>query len=113
MFTERVTKVRNLDWAANDRTGIHNLVKLNLKRKLREKKKQKEKRDRKSTNSPLLKYLKQRDSHFLDLVLPEKLNNGSGCKGQRYRTDRRKGWKVSKKRQRDSTHSSKVTRVKR
>lgn len=43
MFTERVTKVRNLDWAANDRTGIHNLVKLNLKRKLREKKNKKKK----------------------------------------------------------------------
>lgn len=93
MLPERFTEDRNIEWAADDRTGVHDRVKPNLKRKETKKKTKPErkKRKRKSAHSPLLKCLKQRDSHFLGLALPEKLNNVGRCHGQGYWTDRQEG----------------------
>lgn len=81
------------------------------KRKLRKKQNQKEKkRKRKPANSPPLKYLKQRDSNFLGLALPEKLSIVGRCNGQSYWTER---WKDEKcPRAKVSLLTAAVTRAK-
>lgn len=47
MLPERFTEDRNLEWAANGRTGIHDRVKSNLKKKKKKEAKEKTKPERK------------------------------------------------------------------